>query len=245
MRTKNEAPRFATRLLQGARDLVWQDEPVLQRPAQTAGGDQEASASAQVSLAQPQADNSLTNELLSVVMSRPTAYSSLADAIAALADVPLDEATRYRSAYAVLKRTQQRTIDQIAQAIDVHISMLESEKVRFAAQSRHVEEEEIASRMAQVVALDDDMEAQARQIVALQTDTGAQVRRLQEEIARKQAHVAELKYEADQRRQAIARTKEDFDAAGKAVLNRLTREKSLVHQYLGQATQTSNQRETS
>ncbi|HEX8955346.1 MAG TPA: hypothetical protein VF798_03680, partial [Burkholderiaceae bacterium] len=123
---------FATRLLHGARDLVWQEDPV--RPAAPAvpAAVRESKQLNPVNLANPGArpetatvqtakPSGMTAELLGVVLSRPTAYSALSEAIDALAEIPMDEAMRYRSAFAVLKQTQQRTVEQVLQAIDVHL----------------------------------------------------------------------------------------------------------------------------
>jgi len=234
MTQKENEIGFAARLLHGAKDLVWQDDPAVRKPA-PAAPEVKPQAAVNVRLVASAAPiaNPMATELLSVVMNRPTAYSALAEAIAALSEIAMDEGTRYRSAFAVLKKTQQRTVEQIAQAIDVHLSVLESEKQRFAAQSKHAEDDEISARINDIAALHIAIDQTDEQIVALRADTDARIKLLQDEIATKQARAAELSHEMEQKRRAIAQTTQDFEAATEAVGTKLKDEKSRIQQYLG------------
>jgi chromosome segregation ATPase len=173
-------------------------------------------------------------ELLAVVMGRPTAYSALTESIAALGDIPMIEATRYRSAFAVLKRTQSRSLEQVVQAVDVHLGVLDAEIARFRGQSRTAEEGEINARVAEVAALHTALETINEQIGQLRAQTDARTAQLQDELAQKQARAAELTRETEQKRQAIAQTTQDFEAAVALVQNTLAADKARLLQYLGQ-----------
>jgi len=242
MNTKNKESGFASRLLHGAKDLIWQDDPVASRNAYQRDGnvigasgekcDQRQDVSTDSGLnANPMAD-----DLFAVVMNRPTAYSSLAEAINALSELSMDEATRYRSAFAVLKKTQQRTVAQITQAVDVHLGLLESEIVRFSTQSRNTEEAEISAREKAVDLLNGDVEQRNSQISTLRAETEEHIRKLQEEISEKQSRAVELKSEAEQKKQSILQTKRDFEKAIDTVRARLNHEKEKIHTFLGSET---------
>jgi hypothetical protein len=231
MTTKETEPGLASRLLHGARDLIWQDEPVARK---TPAAAPEATAPSGIHLVAEPAPvaNAMTAELLAVVMNRPTAYSALADAIGALADIPMDEATRYRTSFAVLKKTQQRTVEQITQAIEVHLSVLESEQARFSGQSKNAEEAEITARVNEVAALNAAIEEGARQIEKLRADTEALIRQIQDDVAKKQERASELSRETEQKKQAIVHTMRGFEAATEAVRATLMGAKAKIQQYL-------------
>ena len=154
MNSSHSTAGFATRLLHGAKDLVWQDDPRTVRVNASATAPTQSAAPAMVDAGKGNADagapapSAIASELLALVLNRPTAYSAMSEAIAALSGLGMDETTRYRAAFAVLKKTQQRTVEQIAQAIDVHLGLLQAERDRFASQSRAAENDQIAARRA-------------------------------------------------------------------------------------------------
>jgi chromosome segregation ATPase len=173
-------------------------------------------------------------ELLAVVMGRPTAYSALTESIAALADIPMDEATRYRSAFAVLKRTQSRSLEQVVQAVDVHLGVLDAEIARFKGQSKTAEDGEITARVAEVAAINTALTTVNQQIAQLRAQTDARIAQLQDELVQKQARAAKLTREAEQKKNAIQQTQQNFEAAITLVQNTLAADKTKLLQYLGQ-----------
>ncbi|MFL6658232.1 MAG: hypothetical protein ACJ8GW_09185, partial [Massilia sp.] len=178
------------------------------------------------------ATSPLGAELLALVMNRPTAYSALSEAVDALAAIPMDEATRYRSAFALLRKTQQRTLAQIVQAIDVHLGLLDAEQERFSLQSAKAEDEQVTSRTAQASDLDADAEEGARQIARLRAETESQIAQIEKELATKQERARELLRETEQKKQALANTRQEFSSAVDAVRARLSGARVKLHQYL-------------
>lgn len=231
MREQKQYAGLAARLLSGAREFIWQEDLPARREA-TAVQAPATAAPASTQRSAPSALDGLAAELMSVVMSRPTAYSALADAIAALSAVPMDESTRFASAFAVLQKTQQRTVEQIAQAIDVHLSVLESEKTRFGAQSASAEAEEVASRLQQAQSLAAASAEADKRIAALRAETEEQVRKIEEDKRLMQERAAELSREAESKRQAIAQRVAEFTASAKVVETALLSDKSKLQQYL-------------
>lgn len=252
MNVKEGQESLTMRLLHGARDLVWQDD--VPHPAATSArpangkAAEKADAKAEVAvapttvpMAAPMAATiatpdsqakGMSAELLGVVLSRPTAYSALSEAVEALAAMPMDEALRYRSAFAVLKQSQQRTVEQVVQAIDLHLGLLDAEGRRFAAQSDTAEQEGIAARAKEIAALNASAEEINRQVLALRSETETRIRRMQEEQAQKQERARTLGREAEEKQQAIARTTRNFEAAMDDVKTRLTADKARVQRYL-------------
>jgi hypothetical protein len=222
MNHKEADAGLALRLLQGAKDLVWQSPPAL-HPA----------AAATVPLPAVPASNPLSAELLALVMNRPTAWSALAEAIDALSAIPMDEATRYRSAFALLRKTQQRTLEQVSQAIDLHLGMLEAEQERFTLQSASAEDDQVTARSTQAVALDAEVDEGIRQIARLRAATETQVRQIEQELAGKQERARELVRETEQKKQSIAHTRQEFAGAADAVRASLSAARAKVHQFLG------------
>lgn len=235
MRDQKNHSGLTARLLSGAKNFVWQND----LPAHRTLPNTQAAVSAADPAPQPGApstQNGLAAELMTIVMNRPTAYSALADAVAALSSVPMDEPIRFASAFAVLQKTQQRTVEQIMQAIDVHLGILESEKARFGAQSAGVEANEVASRIREAQTLAESCAEADRQIAQLRADTEAQVRKMEDDKRAKQERAASLAREAEEKRQAIARRAGDFAAAVQAVETTLAADKSKLQQYLGGST---------
>lgn len=233
---------LATRLLHGAKDLVWQDDIPARGNRQPGPANQETTPEnpatpvtgrvTKQAVAGPD-ETAMSKELLTLVMERPTAYSALAEAITALAELPMDEATRYRSAFAVLRKTQQRTVEQVMQAIATHIDVLTAEQNRFSSQSHAAEEAEIHARLQEVKALGSAVTQGRQQIEQLRSETEQRISKVQEDLERKQARAAELEREADMRKKAIEKTVQDFAQAAGIVKARLDADQLRVSQYLG------------
>jgi hypothetical protein len=246
MSEEKEGGGFASRLLHGVKDLVWEDDPTPQGTVQApVAGSRPAApvtpvASPGASRVQPlplvnpviPAPSGMAAELMAVVMNRPTPYSSLTEAITALSEIPMDEATRYRSAFAVLKKTQQRTVEQITQAVDVHIAALESEKVRFSSQSQSVEDSEITARAKEVAALNLAITQANEQIDKLRADTEARIRQIQDDIGSKQRNAEEMSRKLEEKKRSILQTTQNFEAAVDVVRAALNADKAKVQQYL-------------
>ncbi|MFZ6757667.1 hypothetical protein ACO0K9_10695 [Undibacterium sp. Ji50W] len=232
---------LATRLFHSAKDLVWQDDAPVRSNRQSAMVNAEAATESPAMLTATRAvtqhvdeipETGMSKELFALVMERPTAYSALAEAIAALAELPLDEATRYRSAFAVLRKTQQRTVEQVMQAITTHMDVLVAEQSRFSSQSHAAEEAEIHARLQEVKALGSAITQGRQQIEQLRNETEQRISKVQEDLERKQLRAAELEREADMRKKAIEKTVQDFTLAANTVKARLEADQLRISQHL-------------
>lgn len=224
MQTEKPEASFTSRFLQGARDLIWQDDPRVKRNV--------PAADIPAPPARREKESALGQELLEAVMSRPTAYSAFAEAVSALSDVHMDEATRYRSAFAILRKTQQRSVEQIAQAVDVHLGALEAEVMRFNGQSKSVEEAEITARIKEADEMKAAIEQTQHEISALRAETEARIRHLEEEIESKRAQAGELLREGEEKKQMVAQTERDFSSAAEAIRSKLIGEREKIRKLL-------------
>lgn len=225
---------LTARLLHSARDLVWQDEtPVrMSRPEAMPMPENVPATPVNPESTQEIPETGMGRDLFQLVMERPTAYSALTEAIDALAELPMDEATRYRSAFAVLKKTQQRTVEQNMQAITTHLDVLAAEQSRFANQSRAAEDDEINARLEEVKALHNAITLGRQQMDSLRSETEQRIRKIQEDLEHKRARATELELAADMRKKAIEKTIQDFSSAANSVKARLDADQERVKRHL-------------
>jgi predicted RNase H-like nuclease (RuvC/YqgF family) len=216
---------LASRFLRGAKDLIWQEEPPARKkiapptPATAPAPSQiEAVSAATQNLA---SENKLQAQLLELVMQPATAFAALSEATSALREIVLDEATRYRSAFAFLKKTQQCDQAQLAQALQSHLDVLAAEVQRFHAQSNQAQSHEITARQQEVEQLQQEAAQLQQQI--------AQLAAIAEQ---KQAKAQALRAEIEQKERDIAATKQEFSQAVAWVEQKLLQQKQKMEQYL-------------
>lgn len=124
-------------------------------------------------------------------LGRKTAYTALLEAANKLANVIPDANTRIKAAYAMVGG-EQRTAETIIGAIDIHISDVDAEQRRLAAQLE-------TSAMAQVNKLRD----QANQLTEANADRQRQIEALQKQISTTANDIAELTTTAASNQQKI------------------------------------------
>ena len=249
MTSKHSASDVASWLLHGAKDLVWQDDPLQRKAVASAAppatsvsvapkgeplSDRtQATGAAQTAcMVSDVAAHAMSAELLALVMNRPTAYSALTEATTALVDIALDDTTRTRAAFAVLKKTQQRSVDQIVQAIDIHLGLLDAERNRFASQSRQAENGGVTARAQQAASLQKSAQAIGERMTKLRADTDAQLLQLAQEQAQQQTEADALTRQIEVEKTRIERTTQEFDNAAACVEKWLHSERSTIRQRL-------------
>jgi hypothetical protein len=243
---KNKAGEagFGSRFISGLKDLLIEEELPNQtgidksaaNPANSAqsasknqiSGEPIAFTSAQTtqSLSSPMATS-----LLEQILSRATAYTALNDAIKPLEEIIPDEMTRYRAAFAVIKKN--RSIEQVVQAIDMqHMQALDDEVTRFAAQAKQKEATDINVRIAEAQTLRDNVEAAGLQIVKLREETESRINTVEAAMQRDRGRLDEIDRELLEKRQAIALIENQFNSAVTAVKDNLMLTKSKILKYL-------------
>jgi hypothetical protein len=230
---------FGSRLISGLKDLILEDEAPApektaadgsaagQKPAQNAGPYAPSMASSPaLTVSSP-----MTASLLEQVLNRATAFTALNEALKPLEEIIPDEMTRYRAAFAVIKKN--RSLDQVIQAIDFqHLHMLEDEVTRFAAQAKQKENSDINVRVTEAATLKDNVQAATEQIVKLRDETEKRIRIVEEAMQRDRTRMDEIERELLEKRQAIALVQNQFNSAVASVKDSLLQDKAKIFKYL-------------
>jgi hypothetical protein len=246
---KSEDGGFGARLLSGLKDFILEDDSPrekavaeqpsakTERAAQTIQPPDVVSKPLSASFTYPaqmsaaQANSPLTSSLLEQVMSRSSAYTALVEAMTPLEEIIPDEMTRYRAAFAVIKKN--RSLDQVIQAIDLqHMQTLEHEISRFASQAKEREAADIDTRVGEEQALKANIEAAERQVVQMREELEQRIRSLQDGVQRDRQRVDAIGREIAEKRQAIAVVQRQFDAAAGSVSHSLQSTKAKILKYL-------------
>ncbi len=233
---------FGSRFISGLKDLILEDEAPDQAKPDGATPAQDVRSSSQKPLAADASgfaamqsgytqSSPMAASLLEQVLSRPSAYTALHDAIKPLEEIIPDEMTRYRAAFAVIKKN--RTLDQVVQAIDMqHMQVLESEVTRFAAQAKQKEAADIDVRLSEAQTLKDNVEAAAVQIIKLREETENRIRVVEAAMQRDRTRLDEIDRELLEKRQAIAQIENQFNSAVASVKDSLVQTKAKILKYL-------------
>jgi hypothetical protein len=241
-KSKADEAGFGSRFISGLKDLILEDEapdqakPDSVEPAQDrrsgspkpVASDASGFAATQPGYAQ---SSPMASSLLEQVLSRPSAYTALHDAIKPLEEIIPDEMTRYRAAFAVIKKN--RTLDQVVQAIDMqHMQALEDEVTRFAAQAKQKQATDIDVRLSEAKTLKDNVEAAAGQIVKLREETENRIRVVEAAMQRDRTRLDEIDRELLEKRQAIVQIENQFNGAVASVKDNLVQTKTKILKYL-------------
>lgn len=169
--------------------------------------------------------------LMSVALSRATAYTALTEAMEPLQEIIPDEMTRYKAAFALIKKS--RTLEQVVQAIDLqHIEALEEEVARFGVQAKNKQFQDVQQRLDEADGIKARIEAANARIVQLRQELEAQVKTIEDGVARDRQRAQEIDRAVEESRQAIASVQRQFDSAAAAVREQLTSAKAKVLKYL-------------
>jgi hypothetical protein len=231
---------FGARFISGLKDLILEDDKP-DRPSATGKKLSDASPSTSALAADASArlsarpvsssDSPMAASLLEQVLGRSTAFTALNDAIKPLEEIITDEMTRYRAAFAIIKKN--RSLDQVVQAIDLqHMQILEEEVTRFASQTKQKEATDIDVLVAEAKTLKDNVQAAAQQIVKLREETENRILVVEGAAQRDRTRVEEIDRELLEKRQAIALVANQFNSAVASVKDSLQQSKAKILKYL-------------
>lgn len=182
---------------------------------------------AKVSVAKSPAtsDSSVDQEMLATLQnkinSRTSPYITLIEAADRLVSVIPDEATRFKAAFAMVSGDGNRSVSSITKAIDVHMSDLEGERIRFKKAS----DEQTMSKSA-------SLREQAKNLAAQNVLSSGQVERLLADIAKLQDSIVkntamnnDLTLQADNSEAEIKAVSAKFDRTVDYLKNDLAEKK--------------------
>lgn len=182
---------------------------------------------AKVSVAKSPAtsDSSVDQEMLATLQnkinSRTSPYITLIEAADRLVSVIPDEATRLKAAFAMVSGDGNRSVSSITKAIDVHMSDLEGERIRFKKAS----DEQTMSKSA-------SLREQAKNLAAQNVLSSGQAERLLADIAKLQDSIVkntamnnDLTLQADNSEAEIKAVSAKFDRTVDYLKNDLAEKK--------------------
>ena len=147
-------------------------------------------------------------------------YLEFKNSLKALANIPIDEATKFQSAFATAS-TMGLTHDKLVQSINYYKGLLDKEAKTFSDQARQMTQERVVAKEKERAALDKAIQ-----------DKKAQLERLQQEITQHQQKISSIELEANDLRSKIAETQNNFQATYQHLVKLFTTDLEKVDRYL-------------
>ncbi|MEL7020730.1 MAG: hypothetical protein AAGK47_03925 [Bacteroidota bacterium] len=147
-------------------------------------------------------------------------YLEFKKSLRSLSKMPMDEATRYKSAFAMAQTmgvTPQKLIDSATH----YINVLKREEDKFEKALAGQQSQQIGNKMQQITQLDNLVQQKA-----------AQIKQLTSEIEQHQQQSEQLKKEIQTRTTKIETTKNDFIASFNALVKQIDGDMKNMKQYL-------------
>jgi len=148
-------------------------------------------------------------------------YLEFKSSVKALSHLPLDEATRYQSAYATAAATMGLTTDKLLKTANYYKGVLSKEKDKFKVVLENQVNEHILGR-----------EKERQNVEANIQQKHAQIAQLQQEIAQYQSQLEKLQGQIDDIQCKIEATKNDFIHAYQLINVNIDNDINKIKQYL-------------
>lgn len=190
-------------------DLESSEQAAPAQPAQAVAkpGTPPVKGPAPAAPAYPSVNPEMLEVLQKKISGRVTPYTALLENAETLKDVIPDETMRLNAAYKMVSKDG-RTVASITSAIDVHLSDLEGERMRFKQMTDKQIKDKSGALRGQAEAAEAAVNRAATDIERLE----AQIAKLREEIVTNQQRSHELKQEADAAEADIINTANAFEA---------------------------------
>lgn len=147
-------------------------------------------------------------------------YFEFKNSLKALSQMPLDEATRFRSAFATAS-TMGLTVDKLLQTADHYLKILGKEHVTFSDVVSQQKESNITGR-----------EQEIERLNKMVQDKSEQIKLLTEEIQKHQADVQKTREEITLAKTRIEQAEANFKSTYTAVVTQMTDDVTKIKQYL-------------
>lgn len=160
-------------------------------------------------------------------LARKTPYTALLEAAEKLVGVIPDQTTRLKAAYAMIG-SESRSIDQISKAIDLHVSDVDGEKMRFLQATKNQRTSDIGSLQSSVDSLRKnnvdlekeiaDIQVRLQQLNSTVTENNRQINASTAEITTKDAGISDMERQFEVAAQQV---KDEFDQQRRVILSTL------------------------
>ena len=147
-------------------------------------------------------------------------YLEYKQSLASLKKMSMDEATMYKSAFA-MAQTMKSTPEQLVKTAQHYISVLEKEEQKFEQALANQRNVQIGDKNKEIKRLDDTIKAKA-----------AQIKKLTQEIEQHQKSVAKLRGEMSQASLKVETTKNNFIASFNSLVNQIKVDVENMKKYL-------------
>lgn len=151
-------------------------------------------------------------------------YLEYKQSLNSLEKMPMDEATRYKSAFA-MAQTLGGTVPGLLQTANHYISVLGKEEQKFEEALNNQRQKQIGNKQEQIKALEGEIQAKARQIELLTKEISAG----QESMKKMQAEITEAT-------QSVEVTKASFLASYEFLVNKIKYDAQRIQEFLGTQT---------
>ncbi|WP_299218413.1 hypothetical protein [uncultured Aquimarina sp.] len=125
-------------------------------------------------------------------------YLEYKKSLKALEKMPMDEATKYRSAFATAS-TMGVTLDKLLQTTNFYIGVLDKENEQFTGAFKNQFDSKVSGR-----------EREIAQFESIIKEKSEEIKRLTEEIAKHQQEISDLKAKVEESNSKINKTQNDF-----------------------------------
>lgn len=147
-------------------------------------------------------------------------YLEYKKSLKALEKMPMDEATKYRSAFATAS-TMGVTLDKLLKTTDFYLGVLDKENEQFLGAFKNQFDDKVSGR-----------EREIAQFEAIIKEKSEQIKKLTEEITKHQQQIGELKAKVEQSNLKINKTQNDFKVSYSHLKNQLEEDKVKMQKYL-------------
>lgn len=194
-----------------------------EKTAEPAKSATSASSAQKISTASGELDSKILDRLLKIIDDNNLDgfdYLEYKKSLKALEKMPMDEATKYRSAFATAS-TMGVTLDKLVESTKHYLGVLKSENSHFINASKA----EVKRRIS-------DKESQLDQFDNIIKEKSERIRVLTEEIAKHQKQIEDLKKEIEKGQGKIAKTQIDFERSYLYLKNQLDEDIIRMQKYL-------------
>lgn len=168
-------------------------------------------------------DKRVFDKLMNVIQSNNVEgfdYLEFKNAIKALANLPLDESTMFKSAFATAT-TMGLTVDKLTQSIGYYKSLLNKELQTFDEQVRQQMDERVVAKEKEKIMLE-------KTVAEKQT----QIQKLQQEIAQHQQQLSQIQNQATDMKAKIEETRNNFKATHEHLIGLFDTDLQKINTYL-------------
>ncbi|MEW7280059.1 hypothetical protein ABW636_15805 [Aquimarina sp. 2201CG1-2-11] len=147
-------------------------------------------------------------------------YLEYKKSLKALEKMPMDEATKYRSAFATAA-TMGVTLDKLLQTTDFYIGILNKENDQFLGAFKSQFDDKVSGR-----------EREIAQFETIIKEKSEQIKKLTEEISKHQHQIGDLKTKLEESNNKINKTQNDFKMSYDHLKSQLEGDKIKMQKYL-------------